>query len=258
MSVEVMTQVFKRYPTGGGEMLLALALADHADDLGCNVFPSVKRLADKTRQGVRTVQYQLRKMVADGWLVMVSAGGRGAGDTREYRISDLWLSGTDFADLPKAEKPIKGANSAPLQGCNPEQLRVQSEANKGAIAAAPESSENHQRNINARTTERDAREVAQSAAGRPGLDEITWDESQRIFTNISAEQFRRWEEAFPKLDIDAELTRVELWYDLNPKKRKRAVKRFITAWLGRAHERLTAPRQPFKQGKPQHPGARSP
>ena len=34
MSVKVMTAVFERYPNGGGEMLLALALADHASDDG--------------------------------------------------------------------------------------------------------------------------------------------------------------------------------------------------------------------------------
>lgn len=34
MSVKVMTAVFDRYPVGGGEMLIALALADHASDAG--------------------------------------------------------------------------------------------------------------------------------------------------------------------------------------------------------------------------------
>lgn len=34
MSIKVMTAVFDRYPNGGGEMLLALALADHASDDG--------------------------------------------------------------------------------------------------------------------------------------------------------------------------------------------------------------------------------
>ena len=50
MSVKVMTAVFERYPVGGGEMLLALALADHASDDGTRVYPSVKALAEKTRQ----------------------------------------------------------------------------------------------------------------------------------------------------------------------------------------------------------------
>lgn len=258
MSVEVMSQVFKRYPNGGGEMLLALALADHADDLGCNVFPSVQRLAEKTRQSLRTVQYQLRKMEAEGWLVLVSSGGKGAGDTREYQINSDWLSGVDFSDLPKAEKQNKGANFAPLEGCNPEQIRVQSGANKGAIAVAPESSDNHQRNTTTRTRARDARETAevfvlQKPNPPDDPDEISWDAGQKIFTNIPAAQFEAWESAFPKLDIDAELTRIELWYDANPKKRKRHVRRFITNWLSRAHQRLTQPKQFQAIGKSVHP-----
>ena len=45
MSIGVMNKVFQRYPNGGGEMLLALALADHADDYGTSIYPSVKKLA---------------------------------------------------------------------------------------------------------------------------------------------------------------------------------------------------------------------
>jgi len=45
-----MTAVFDRYPNGGGEMLLALALADHASDDGTRIFPKIASLAEKTRQ----------------------------------------------------------------------------------------------------------------------------------------------------------------------------------------------------------------
>ena len=62
MSIKLMSQIFDRYPNGGGEMLLALAIADHAHDDGTHIYPSVSALAKKTRQSERTVQYQLRKM----------------------------------------------------------------------------------------------------------------------------------------------------------------------------------------------------
>lgn len=128
MSVKVMSAVFDRYPVGGGEMLLALALADHAHDDGTNVYPSVGKLAEKTRQSERTVQYQLRKMQAAGWLVMVRESRGGPGQSSKYRISPAWLNGADFAPLGK-----------PLR-CNPEHLTVQSDAPNGATAIAPESS----------------------------------------------------------------------------------------------------------------------
>jgi len=47
MSVEVMSMVFKHYPEGGSEMLLALALADFSNDTGTQIYPSVAALAKK-------------------------------------------------------------------------------------------------------------------------------------------------------------------------------------------------------------------
>lgn len=133
MSIKMMTAVFDRYPNGGGEMLLALSLADHAHDDGTRIFPSVQTLAKKTRQSERSVQYQLRSMEQSGWLVLVSGEFGGRGKCREYRINPDWIKGAEIAPLTK--------------GCNPEHERVQSEAQKGAtddikgaIAVAPEPS----------------------------------------------------------------------------------------------------------------------
>jgi len=39
--------VFERYPGGGGELLLALALADNAHDDGTRIFPSVATLSKR-------------------------------------------------------------------------------------------------------------------------------------------------------------------------------------------------------------------
>ena len=120
-----MNVVFERYPVGGGEMLLALALADHASDDGTRVFPSIRSLAVKTRQSERSVQYQLRKMEESEWLVLVNAGNGGRGQNREYRISLDWIKGADIAPLISAEK---GADIAPFEGAE----RVQSTTVKGA------------------------------------------------------------------------------------------------------------------------------
>ena len=99
MSVRVMSMVWERYPDGGGDMLLALALADHASDDGTRVFPSVASLAKKTRQSVRTVGYQLAKMRAAGWLIPVGHVDGGRGMATEYLISAEWIKGADFAGL---------------------------------------------------------------------------------------------------------------------------------------------------------------
>lgn len=117
--------VFDRYPNGGGEMLLALSLADFAEDDGTRVFPSIKQLADKTRQSERTVQYQLRKMEDSGWLILVNSGNGGRNQRREYVISPEWIKGADFAPLKRVQSAtekgatdgIKGANDD-KKGCN--------------------------------------------------------------------------------------------------------------------------------------------
>ncbi|MBB3806388.1 hypothetical protein FHR51_002540 [Xanthomonas arboricola] len=152
MSAKVTGMVFERYPTGGGEMLLALALADHAHDDGTHIYPSIALLAAKTRQSERSVQYQLRRMEASGWLILINdgLGGRSngfkeGGKTRQYRINPEWMKGADIAPFDAGQCSTgKGANSAPLKGanhgdkgCKPTSERVQNSAEKGAKLLHP-------------------------------------------------------------------------------------------------------------------------
>ncbi len=123
MSIKLMTMVFDRYPEGGSEMLLALALADHARDDGSRIWPSVGELARKTRQSTRTIQRQLQKMVASGWLEPVSAATGRRGSTNEYRVSPSWVAGQDIAPrgdklTPHAEDEVirTGDRLTPLEG----------------------------------------------------------------------------------------------------------------------------------------------
>ena len=171
MSVKVMGMVFELYPVGGGEMLLALSLADFSDDQGGRIFPSVSLLAKKTRQSERSVQYQLRKMENDGFITFVAKNtiGRskgGAYPTREYRINLSYfdkyvdahgsevrgantaplVSGIRGANSAPPDSGIRGENSAPLdqgEGCNLEQSGVQTGAVRGATAVAPYPPQNH-------------------------------------------------------------------------------------------------------------------
>ncbi|MCY1195566.1 hypothetical protein D9M72_68930 [compost metagenome] len=116
MSVKVMGMVFERYPNGGGEMILALALADHSSDQGTGIYPSIASLAEKTRQSVRAVQYQLRGMEKAGWLILVNAGNGGRNQRREYRISEAWIKGADFASIKPANPDQgNGADFAPFE-----------------------------------------------------------------------------------------------------------------------------------------------
>ncbi|TCK44008.1 hypothetical protein B0G84_2356 [Paraburkholderia sp. BL8N3] len=150
-----MTAVFDRYPEGGGEMLVALKLADHADDDGTHIYPSIKYIAEKTRQSARAVQYQIRRMEQSGFLQLVANAGGGRGRAREYRINPHWINGAELAPISAGVKGAKTASnekgaSGDEKGATGD-TKGAKESTKGCKAFAPESSgtttessENHQ------------------------------------------------------------------------------------------------------------------
>lgn len=86
MSVRVMSLVWERYPAGGSELLLMLALADFASDDGDRIYPSVATLSKKVRQSERNVQRLLRKLVKSGLLEIVGNEHGGKGLATRYHI----------------------------------------------------------------------------------------------------------------------------------------------------------------------------
>jgi len=144
VSVKVQGLVWDHYPVGGGELNLALKLADHADHEGNRIWPSVAAMAAYTRQSKRQVQRQLLKMRDRGWLQAVRAGGAGAGQTTRYRIpvaeitQQLVGKGDKMSPIhlggelrPKPE-PNKG-DICDTTGPKPAEPRVTSETNKGDV-----------------------------------------------------------------------------------------------------------------------------
>ena len=84
MSIRVMNEVWESRKFEGNQLLLLLALADFASDDGGNVFPSVEKMAEKTRASRRTVQRNLRKLEDEGVLIEV----RPASQALPCRVSD--------------------------------------------------------------------------------------------------------------------------------------------------------------------------
>jgi hypothetical protein len=120
-----MSLVFDHYPRGGGELLTALALADHADHDGNNVRPGIAGLARKTRQSERTVQNHLARMRRDRWMLPVRYPNGGFGRATEYRVNPEWLKNpVDFAPF---SRQIPGDSTV-----QPEATTVQAKARKGA------------------------------------------------------------------------------------------------------------------------------
>lgn len=111
------------------ELLVLLALADFANDEG-QCWPSVSRLAHKTRISERSIQYLLKSLVSDGRLLKLKSGGKRVGDSNVYRISlgcnpctrgvekeglgvqtDAVLGCTSFAPNPSVQPSIEQSHS---------------------------------------------------------------------------------------------------------------------------------------------------
>jgi len=65
------------------QKLVALAYADHADDEGYHIYPSVRRMAEKTGYSERSIQRISRQLETLGVLVLVKKGPFG---TNHYRL----------------------------------------------------------------------------------------------------------------------------------------------------------------------------
>jgi hypothetical protein len=74
MSISVMSNVWKYSQACGNDLLLLLAMADHADDEGV-CWPSIGTLADKTRVSESTVKRSVKELVKLGELKIEENGG---------------------------------------------------------------------------------------------------------------------------------------------------------------------------------------
>lgn len=143
--------VLDRYPRGGGERLVAIALADNAHRDGTSIYPSVAELSERSMLSRRSVQVHLARMVASGWLILVRKSSGRRGDTNEYRICPAWIKGGECTPPPdpvlrtNAKRPESwGAETAPhepvdnsppqsVMGCSLKRYGVQPTAPKPSI-----------------------------------------------------------------------------------------------------------------------------
>jgi DNA-binding transcriptional ArsR family regulator len=87
MSIRLMTLMWDvRFPTQS-QLLIALKLADFANDQGDSVYPSRNRLSSDTQSSQSTVKNTLRAFREIGLLHVVREGGHGPKSTTEYAIN---------------------------------------------------------------------------------------------------------------------------------------------------------------------------
>jgi len=126
----IMTGLVWELPIQGGfgrpEKYILLAYADHADQNGTSIFPSIELISKKTGYEERSVQAVTRRLEEMGYLVPDGAGPRGTNRWRIplHRMPD---GGAKIAPLPIIEQPAGeppdmagGAIFAPVQPAAPE------------------------------------------------------------------------------------------------------------------------------------------
>lgn len=116
MSVRIMTMCYDARFGSSSRKAVAVALADHADDNGEHVYPSVAALAYKTELAGRTVQRALRDLEEMGLIVVMSGGGQGPKDTREWRFDLGVLGCLIMGDSVSPIDPSKGDTVPPSKG----------------------------------------------------------------------------------------------------------------------------------------------
>lgn len=122
MSVKVMALVWAHYPGGGGELNLALSLADWSRDDGSGIWASVDVMADKSRLSERAVQYNLGKIKRCGWLILTQGPTRDR-KTPTYRIPIERIPQGAVGRVQLLHPGIGVTPVAP-QGCNLKQRGV--------------------------------------------------------------------------------------------------------------------------------------
>lgn len=141
MSIKIMSQVWD-YQFEPSAMVIALALADWADDDGGSIFPSVARIAWKTKLKDRAVQYHLAEFRRIGLLVPVKNATGGRGKTVEYRmdITKGEKSAPFIAPQSKGASDEKGASESTERAHDEapiEQERVHADAPDPSVSNYP-------------------------------------------------------------------------------------------------------------------------
>lgn len=103
MSIELMSKVFKAQGLKSTQKLVLLALADHANDEGRHVYPSVGKVASKTALTPRAVQVTIRQLETMKLIKKIKRGG--GTKTNEYTIQVAGLTNL-IHPTPESDSPV--------------------------------------------------------------------------------------------------------------------------------------------------------
>jgi len=146
MSVTVMGLVWEHSRHKGGDLLVLLALADHADDFGIS-YPSIDHLAQKTRMSRRNTIYVIRRLEKSRELhVYNNAGPAGV---HKYLINIILYKKKGGANIAHVQKQGGVQNPDPKLHPNHQGIEEGEEEEEGAPPAPYSSSSFHSGSVRA-------------------------------------------------------------------------------------------------------------
>jgi hypothetical protein len=110
MSTKITTEIWEHSSAEDSALLLLLALADHADSVHAQCWPSVARLARLIRKSERNTRYLLRKLEEGSHIAVKFKGS--AHQTNVYQILRPWAMGQELLQ----EHNCAGATHCPTTG----------------------------------------------------------------------------------------------------------------------------------------------
>ena len=109
-----MSLVFAARLGGPRRKIIALKLADHANDDGAGIYPSIDRIAREAETSRSSVERTLRAFIRDGLLVVVVPGG-GRRKPTHYRMHLPWLHERLFDEKkPRQSDVVSNRNHVKL------------------------------------------------------------------------------------------------------------------------------------------------
>jgi hypothetical protein len=114
VSIHVISLVLRKRLAGPLEKLVAIKLADCANDDGSRVYPSVNTIAVETQTGERTVRRILSGFRERGLLAVVDQGGGRQKSTRYKFIMAAWRALPDVSPCEGPEGAEPGDNGAEI------------------------------------------------------------------------------------------------------------------------------------------------
>lgn len=196
--------------------LVALALADHADDDG-NCWPATAKLCAKTGQSERTVLSALRELEAGHALKRQKRPNQGT----LYQLDPGSFEATDQQLLPDGQANFAEPDrqlSTDGQATSAEPLtRTVKEPSKGTVSTPSAPRRNGAPHAN-------------------GASKIDFDGMK--FNGITDTEAVHWQsECYPAISIPDQIARAAEWLKSNPANRKSNYRRFLTNWFGRAQDK---------------------